>query len=181
MHLWPTSRNDDFASQHSTADPRVQGRFPVRTRLWGGSHHAKRNDHQHRPRSLKQLLEDPSMHGMVVVSEVHSCPSASVDSKWVTEGSSGNFKSQVNTRGERTFSPLFHLVSLVVWGGLYGTLRAITQTCIPADSIYLAPWRNALLKRYKARWAFKYKFKQAIRVAHRHRFTVVTVARGRKR
>ncbi|KAJ7797054.1 hypothetical protein B0H14DRAFT_2390145, partial [Mycena olivaceomarginata] len=89
--------------------------------------------------SLKQLLEDLSMHGMVVVSEVHSCssyarllcadgtttltlgshvsipglgPSASVASKWVTEGSSGNFKSQVNTRGERTFSPLFRLVSL---------------------------------------------------------------------
>ncbi|KAF8144949.1 hypothetical protein K438DRAFT_1631009, partial [Mycena galopus ATCC 62051] len=89
--------------------------------------------------SLKQLLEDPSMHDMVVVSEVHSCSSyarllcadgtttltlgshvstpglgasASIASKWVTEGSSGNFKSQVNTRGERTFSPLFRLVSL---------------------------------------------------------------------
>ncbi|KAF8130407.1 hypothetical protein K438DRAFT_1643937 [Mycena galopus ATCC 62051] len=92
------------------------------------------------PGALKPLLEDPSMRGMVVVSEVHSCSSyahllsanksgaltlglqveppvpgtasARITKTWVRQGSSGNFKSQVNTKGERTFYPLFRLVSL---------------------------------------------------------------------
>ncbi|KAJ6589271.1 hypothetical protein B0H19DRAFT_1014414 [Mycena capillaripes] len=92
------------------------------------------------PGALKRLLEDPSMHGVVVVSEVHSCsayarlltaegggtitlgllvepplpgvPSANGTATWVRNVASGNFKSQVNTIGERTFYPLVRLVSL---------------------------------------------------------------------
>ncbi|KAF8144953.1 hypothetical protein K438DRAFT_2100404 [Mycena galopus ATCC 62051] len=92
------------------------------------------------PGALKRLLEDPIMRGMVVVSEVHSCSSyarilsanksgaltlglqveppvpgtasASTTKTWVRQGSSGNFKSQTNTTGERAFCPLFRLVSL---------------------------------------------------------------------
>ncbi|KAF8144955.1 hypothetical protein K438DRAFT_1992319 [Mycena galopus ATCC 62051] len=91
------------------------------------------------PGALRCLPEDPSMHGMVVVSEVHSrssyarllnanksgaltlglpvehpvpgTASASITKKWVRQGSSGNLKSQVNTKGEPTFYPLFHHVS----------------------------------------------------------------------
>jgi hypothetical protein len=91
------------------------------------------------PGALKALLEDPSMRDMVVVSEVHSCSSyarlltaeesgtitlslhvkppmpnavsASAIGTWVRHGASGNFKSQVDMKGERTFYPLFRLVS----------------------------------------------------------------------
>ncbi|KAJ7901193.1 hypothetical protein B0H14DRAFT_3739054 [Mycena olivaceomarginata] len=91
------------------------------------------------PGGLKALLEDPSMRNMVVVSEVHSCSSyarlltsdesgtitlglhveppvpgtASVGAigTWVRHGASGNFKTQVNSLGERMFHPLFRLVS----------------------------------------------------------------------
>ncbi|KAJ7901180.1 hypothetical protein B0H14DRAFT_3123700 [Mycena olivaceomarginata] len=91
------------------------------------------------PGGLKALLEDPSMRGMVVVSEVHSCSSyarllstegggtvtlglhveppvpgaasAGAIGTWVRHGASGNFKSQVNMKGERAFHPLFRLVS----------------------------------------------------------------------
>ncbi|KAJ7320726.1 hypothetical protein DFH08DRAFT_713523 [Mycena albidolilacea] len=91
------------------------------------------------PGALKGLLEDPSMRGMVVVSEVHSCSSyarlltteegdtvmlglhveppvpgigsAGAIGTWVRHGTSGNFKTQVNPLGERAFYPLFRLVS----------------------------------------------------------------------
>ncbi|KAJ7901226.1 hypothetical protein B0H14DRAFT_2330602 [Mycena olivaceomarginata] len=91
------------------------------------------------PGRLKALLEDPSMRSMVVVSEVHSCSSyarllstegggtvtlglhveppvpgaasAGAIGTWVRHGASGNFKSQVNMKGERAFHPLFRLVS----------------------------------------------------------------------
>ncbi|KAJ7901201.1 hypothetical protein B0H14DRAFT_2670979 [Mycena olivaceomarginata] len=91
------------------------------------------------PGGLKALLEDPSMRSMVVVSEVHSCSSyarllsakgggtvtlglhveppvpgaasAAAIGTWVRRGACGNFKSQVDMKGERTFHPLFRLVS----------------------------------------------------------------------
>ncbi|KAF8130954.1 hypothetical protein K438DRAFT_1999091 [Mycena galopus ATCC 62051] len=91
------------------------------------------------PGALRRLLEDPSMRGMVVVSEVHSCSSyarlltgnksgtfalglqveppaagvasASANGTWVRQGATGNFKSQVDKKGERVFCPLFRLVS----------------------------------------------------------------------
>jgi hypothetical protein len=92
------------------------------------------------PGVLKCLLDDPSMRGVVVVSEVHSCSSyarllsaegrgivalglcveppisgiasAGATATWVRNLTSGNFKSGVNTEGERSFYPLFRLVSL---------------------------------------------------------------------
>ncbi|KAF8144962.1 hypothetical protein K438DRAFT_2028961 [Mycena galopus ATCC 62051] len=91
------------------------------------------------PGALRRLLEDPSMRGMVVVSEVHSCSSyarlltgnksgtfvlglqvpppvadvvsASANGTWVRQGATGNFKSHVDKKGERVFCPLFRLVS----------------------------------------------------------------------
>ncbi|KAJ7910559.1 hypothetical protein B0H13DRAFT_1520832, partial [Mycena leptocephala] len=92
------------------------------------------------PGALKRLLEDPSMRDVVVVSEVHSCSSyarlitaeagstvslglrveppipgvasASATATWVRDVTSGNFKSGANMEGERSFYPLFRLVSL---------------------------------------------------------------------
>ncbi|KAJ7200938.1 hypothetical protein B0H12DRAFT_1244312 [Mycena haematopus] len=91
------------------------------------------------PGALRRLLEDTSMRGMVVVSEVHSCSSyarlltengggtvalglrvepmpgiatVAANATWVRHGAAGNFKSHVNKKDERTFHPLFRLVSL---------------------------------------------------------------------
>ncbi|KAJ7655797.1 hypothetical protein DFH06DRAFT_1269615 [Mycena polygramma] len=92
------------------------------------------------PGALKPLLEDPSMRGAVVVSEVHSCSSyarlltaddgsivalglkveppipdvasAGTTTAWVRNVAAGNFKSQVDKMGARVFCPLFRLVSL---------------------------------------------------------------------
>ncbi|KAJ7481034.1 hypothetical protein B0H11DRAFT_1724570 [Mycena galericulata] len=92
------------------------------------------------PGALRKLLEDISLRGFVVVSEVHCCSSyarlltaeansavalglsieppvsgvasASVNATWVRNASSGNFKSQVDKKGTRKFYPLFRLVSL---------------------------------------------------------------------
>ncbi|KAF8144963.1 hypothetical protein K438DRAFT_1992323 [Mycena galopus ATCC 62051] len=92
------------------------------------------------PGALRRLLKHPSMRGMLIVSEVHSyssyarllcangtstltlglhvqtpvsgAASASTTRKWVRVGSSGNFKSQVNTKGDSTFWPLYGLSSL---------------------------------------------------------------------
>ena len=90
------------------------------------------------PGSLKRLLEDPTMRGVAIVSEVHSCSSyarllttgrggtialglrvepsgvASVGAAatWVQNATSGNFKSHVNKSGERSFYPLYCLVTL---------------------------------------------------------------------
>ncbi|KAJ7685761.1 hypothetical protein DFH06DRAFT_1264831 [Mycena polygramma] len=92
------------------------------------------------PAALRRLLQNPSMCGFVIVSEVHSCSSyarlltaeagstialglkveppvsgaasASANATWVRSVASGNFKSQVNRKGERKFYPLFRLVSL---------------------------------------------------------------------
>ncbi|KAJ7867827.1 hypothetical protein B0H13DRAFT_1636005, partial [Mycena leptocephala] len=93
------------------------------------------------PGALRPLLEDPSMHGFVVVSEVHSCSayarlltaeggktialglkieppvsgaaSATTNATWVRSVASGNFRSQVNKKGHRKFYPLFRLVSFI--------------------------------------------------------------------
>ncbi|KAJ7606041.1 hypothetical protein FB45DRAFT_951692 [Roridomyces roridus] len=92
------------------------------------------------PGALRKLLQEPSMRDLVVVSEVHSCDSyariltssagntvalglsveppipgaaeAHAHATWVRSTSVGNFKSQVDERGERRYHPLFRLVSL---------------------------------------------------------------------
>ncbi|KAF8156490.1 hypothetical protein K438DRAFT_1910089 [Mycena galopus ATCC 62051] len=86
--------------------------------------------------ALRGLLKDRSMRGFVTVAEVHCCSSyarmlttqadttvalgtpvsgvalASAGATWVRNVSSGNFRSQVNKKGERKFYLLFRLVSL---------------------------------------------------------------------
>ena len=91
------------------------------------------------PGSLRRLLDDPTMQGHVIVSEVHRCDSyarlltlqsdskvaiglrvdsatglagANTDAKWVRSTTSGNFKFKVNKPGNRDFYPLFRLVSI---------------------------------------------------------------------
>ncbi|KAJ6531066.1 hypothetical protein B0H19DRAFT_1082047 [Mycena capillaripes] len=92
------------------------------------------------PGALRRLLEDPSMRGFVVVSEVHCCSSyarlltadggstialglkveppiagagsATANATWVRSMASGNFRSQVSKKAHRKFYPLFRLVSL---------------------------------------------------------------------
>lgn len=93
------------------------------------------------PGKLRRLLAEPTMKGLVVVSEVHQCSSyarflstqngatvslglsveppianvgaVGVDAKWVHSSSAGNFKAKVNKTGKRAFYPLFRLVALV--------------------------------------------------------------------
>ncbi|KAJ7910552.1 hypothetical protein B0H13DRAFT_2232894 [Mycena leptocephala] len=85
------------------------------------------------PGTLKCLLDDPSMRGVVVVSEVHSCSSyarlLSAEGRGIvalglrieppisgiaSAGASATWvrNSGANTEGERSFFPLFRLVSL---------------------------------------------------------------------
>lgn len=96
------------------------------------------------PGSLRRLLDDKSMQGCVVVSQVHRCSkfarlltakgsgsvalglsveppvsgavSAKLDTKWVRSSSSGNFKSKVGRDDQRDFYPLFKLVSMTDQG-----------------------------------------------------------------
>lgn len=90
------------------------------------------------PGSLRRLLEERDMHGLAIVSEVHSCSSyarlltshkggnvavglsveapvpasATADIHWVRNSSTGNFKTNRNKERERVFYPLFRLVSI---------------------------------------------------------------------
>jgi len=90
------------------------------------------------PGSLRRLLDEEKMLGLVVVSQVHRCSSyarlltaqsggtvaiglsakppavasASADASWVRSTNAGNFKSRVDKTGDRIFYPLFRLVSL---------------------------------------------------------------------
>ncbi|KAJ7655456.1 hypothetical protein B0H17DRAFT_1146446 [Mycena rosella] len=92
------------------------------------------------PGTVRRLLENHSMRGFVVVSEVHRCSSyarlltdqegstvalglsvdlpavgvasAAANATWVRRVTSGNFRSQINRKGDRTYYPLFRLVSL---------------------------------------------------------------------
>jgi hypothetical protein len=92
------------------------------------------------PGCLRRLLDDKTMQGCVIVSQVHRCSSyarlltakggksvaiglnveppvsgvvaATADAKWVRSSSAGNFKSKVNKSGNRDYYPLFRLVSL---------------------------------------------------------------------
>jgi hypothetical protein len=108
------------------------------------------------PGALKRLLEDPSMRDVVVVSEVHSCSSyarlitaeagstvalglcveppisgvasASATATSVRDVTSGNFKSGANIEGERSFYPLFRLVSLSERDMSTGLGRTSTNT-----------------------------------------------------
>ena len=93
------------------------------------------------PGVIRRLLDDPSMKGLVIVSEAHKSSSfarlltaqgtsniaiglsieplsvseavsATADAKWVRSSSAGNFKSKINKDGKRVFTPLFKLVSL---------------------------------------------------------------------
>jgi len=91
--------------------------------------------------SLRRLLDNESMKGLVIVSQVHSCASyarlltaegtktvaiglnvetpagdaagAEGEAKWVRSTNTGNFKTRVNNKGSRDFYPLFKLVSIV--------------------------------------------------------------------
>ncbi|KAF7361121.1 hypothetical protein MSAN_01143900 [Mycena sanguinolenta] len=114
------------------------------------------------PDVLRRLLADPRIaQGMVVVSEVHSCssyarllttnrgdsislglhvepsvpgiPTAALEARWEIENvGAQNIKFQVNKNGERTFYPLFRLVSLSerrnVYESLLMKLGKITST-----------------------------------------------------
>lgn len=90
------------------------------------------------PGKLRRLLEEDKVKDRVLVSQVHRCSSyarflstkdgatvalglsvadpignsAPVDTKWVRNSGVGNFKTKVNSTGERDFYPLFKLVSL---------------------------------------------------------------------
>ncbi|KAJ7493719.1 hypothetical protein FB451DRAFT_1122283 [Mycena latifolia] len=92
------------------------------------------------PGRLRPLLQDPEMRGAVVVSEIHCCSAyirgltgkaggtievglsinppgggvGSVDAKaeWLHTATSGDIQSAVNPTGDRTYYPLFCLVSL---------------------------------------------------------------------
>ena len=91
------------------------------------------------PGALRGLLEDSSMRGCVIVSEVHSCSSYArllttqngktialglsvqppppgsgllVGAKWVHNTVAGNFRWGINPTGDRTYYPLYCLVSL---------------------------------------------------------------------
>lgn len=92
------------------------------------------------PGSFVNLLEDETMHGMVIVSEVHSCSSyarlltsykgghvaiglaveppvpgagnVTGDIHWVRSNHTGNFKSKSNRNGKRTFYPLYRLLAI---------------------------------------------------------------------
>ncbi|KAJ7938075.1 hypothetical protein B0H13DRAFT_1588189 [Mycena leptocephala] len=101
------------------------------------------------PGALRSLLEDTSMRGMVVVSEVHCCSSyarlliaqksgtvalglsieppvagvasAGANAKWVRDRTGGDFRSGHNPKGDRKFYPLFRLVTLTEEGPCNGT------------------------------------------------------------
>ncbi|KAJ7706743.1 hypothetical protein B0H17DRAFT_918412 [Mycena rosella] len=101
------------------------------------------------PGAVRRLLEDHSMRGFVVVSEVHRCSSyarlltdqegstvalglsvdlpavgvasAAANTTWVRSVTSGNFRSQINRKGDRTYYPLFRLVSLTEEATAMGT------------------------------------------------------------
>ncbi|KAF7334487.1 hypothetical protein MVEN_02278200 [Mycena venus] len=80
------------------------------------------------PGALKRVLEDPSMRGFSIVSEVQSSAGGAIalglpvevsgpasvgaTAKWVKNVTSGNFKSQSDKFGKRTFYPLYKLASL---------------------------------------------------------------------
>lgn len=92
------------------------------------------------PGSLRKVSKHPTMADRVIVSEVHRCSSymraltsskdhdifcglsaqppaplavgeVSIEGRWVTNYSAGNFRSKVDAKGERSFYPLFRLVS----------------------------------------------------------------------
>jgi len=90
------------------------------------------------PGKFRRLLEEEKVKDRVLVSQVHRCSSyarflttedgatvalgvsvadpvsnsAAVDAKWVRNSGVGNFKTKVNSTGERKFYPLFKLVTL---------------------------------------------------------------------
>ncbi|KAI0028841.1 hypothetical protein K488DRAFT_57662 [Vararia minispora EC-137] len=126
------------------------------------------------PGALRRLLEDPRMKHCLVISEVHSCSSfarylgnatvksvtiglaveppagavasASARMHWVRSTTVGNFKSRINEDDERTFRPLFRLVSLKeddLTTGLRGTLEEAMQMPLP-DAV--PPWMSVASK-----------------------------------
>lgn len=93
------------------------------------------------PGSLRRIAEDPTMTQFVFVSETHICTSylryltspkirelyvgisaqpsspfptvgASIESRWVTNTMTGNFKSRIGKTGTKRFCPLYRLVTL---------------------------------------------------------------------
>lgn len=128
------------------------------------------------PGSLRRLLEDPSMRDIVVVSEVHSCSSyarvltaqegstvalglsveppvasmsATANAAWVRSGASGNFKSQVNNKGDRKFYPLFRLVSLTEKAKSTGLRGEEDLDALPLPDAE-PPWQAAEAQKHAA-------------------------------
>lgn len=124
------------------------------------------------PGSFRRLLEDmPDVQDKVIISEVHSCSSyarylgaptvknvtiglsieppagvvasAKTDIRWVRSTNVGNFKTGVNEDGERSYHPLFRLVSLAeddLTTGLRGGAEEVMQMPL-ADAP--PPWMTA--------------------------------------
>ncbi|KAJ7453081.1 hypothetical protein FB451DRAFT_1050425 [Mycena latifolia] len=131
------------------------------------------------PGALRRLLEDTSMRGFVVVSEVHSCSSyarlltaqagstvalglsvqpplagvasATVNATWVRNVSSGNFRSQVNRKGDRRYYPLFRLVSLTEKATSTGLRGEDDADMLPALPDAEPPWDAADVQNYQKR------------------------------
>ncbi|KAJ7137945.1 hypothetical protein C8R44DRAFT_695178 [Mycena epipterygia] len=123
------------------------------------------------PGALRRLLKDPSMRGMVIVSEVHCCSSyarmltaqegstialglsveppvsgvasAAANATWVRNVSSGNFRSRVNTKGDRKFYPLFRLVSITEKATSTGLRRVDEEDVVPPLPDAEPPWEAA--------------------------------------
>ncbi|KAJ6526229.1 hypothetical protein DFH09DRAFT_936292 [Mycena vulgaris] len=131
------------------------------------------------PGALRRLLEDPSMRGFVVVSEVHACSSyarlltaqegstialglsveppvsgvasAAGNATWVRNVSSGNFRSQVNKKGDRRYYPLFRLVSLTEKATSTG-LRGEDETdTVPSLPDAEPPWDEVDIQSFQKR------------------------------
>lgn len=119
------------------------------------------------PGSLRRLLDDESMRGCVIVSEVHRCSSfarlltakdggriaiglsvqppvsgvvsATANANWVHSSQAGNFKSKVNKSGSREFYPLFRLVSLTDESVSTGLRRSLDDGEPPLPDA-VPPW-----------------------------------------
>jgi hypothetical protein len=112
------------------------------------------------PGKFRRLLEEEKVKDRVLVSQVHRCSSyarflttedgatvalgvsvadpvsnsAAVDAKWVRNSGVGNFKTKVNSTGERKFYPLFKLVTLSKSPTIATSLRTDT---LPAGDEYV--------------------------------------------
>ncbi|KAJ7706852.1 hypothetical protein B0H17DRAFT_918866 [Mycena rosella] len=135
------------------------------------------------PGALRRLLDDTSMRGLVVVSEVHCCSSyarlltaqggstialglsveppvagvasATANATWVRSVSSGNFRSQVNKKGDRRYYPLFRLVSLTEKAISTGLRGEEEPDGVPPLPDAEPPWNSADVQNTQKRWKSK--------------------------